>query len=157
VLCVVGGHVLLVEHVEPATGERFWLLPGGGREQGETLAQAAVREMLEETGVAVRVVRRLRAPDSVRRYAIFLAEPVDASAAAPPIATPTVDLAAERYLRGASWHPISPEQPLGPLNPTYWDFLRPLLARLSGSGRALPPPNSPELPRRAGRPAGRTG
>jgi 8-oxo-dGTP pyrophosphatase MutT (NUDIX family) len=157
VLCVVDGHVLLVDHVEPATGVRFWLLPGGGRERGETLAQAAVREMLEETGVAVRVTRRLRVTGPVSRYAIFLAEPVDGSVPGLPIANPTVDLAAERYLRGAAWHPISPERPLGPLDPAYWSFLRPLLARLSESGRAPRPPSFLARPRPAAPPADRTG
>src|SRR5687768_14604849 len=78
VLCLSAGRLLLVQHEDPAAGETFWLLPGGGREPGETLAQAAVRETLEETGVDIRVVRRLRvAPGpGLSRYALFLAEPI---------------------------------------------------------------------------------
>jgi 8-oxo-dGTP pyrophosphatase MutT (NUDIX family) len=135
VLCVADGHILLVEHVDPDTDERYWLLPGGGREPGETLAQAAVREMLEETGVAVRLIRRLRAPATVSRYAIFLAEP-DARAGGRSAApaglevAPLVNLAAERYLRGAAWHPITRERPLGPLDPGHWGFLAPRLSRM---------------------------
>jgi 8-oxo-dGTP pyrophosphatase MutT (NUDIX family) len=34
-------------------GERRWLSIGGGLEPGETLAEAAAREMREETGIAV--------------------------------------------------------------------------------------------------------
>jgi acetyl-CoA carboxylase carboxyl transferase subunit beta len=50
VLLVLRGH-------EPQTG--LWSIPGGRVEPGETHAQAAVREVLEETGLAVRVMREL--------------------------------------------------------------------------------------------------
>src|SRR5262245_58823900 len=109
VLCVSQGQVLLVLHHDPATGRQFWVLPGGGREPGETLAAAAVREVNEETGVAVRLVRRLHIPVRAEDLtgAHFLVEPIAYIAAAP-----TVDLAAEDYLRAAAWHPISHAEPL---------------------------------------------
>jgi len=34
-------------------GDRFWLTIGGGAERGETLAEAAAREMREEAGIDV--------------------------------------------------------------------------------------------------------
>ena len=37
----------------------FWLVPGGGREQGESAEEAVRREMLEETQLEVRVERKL--------------------------------------------------------------------------------------------------
>lgn len=43
------GQVLL----HRAEGDAFWALPGGGVEPGESTAQALVREMFEELGVAV--------------------------------------------------------------------------------------------------------
>lgn len=61
------GRVLLARHVE--TG--LWGLPGGGVEPGETAADAAVREMWEETGVLVRLTRLVgvfSGPDHIIRY-----------------------------------------------------------------------------------------
>jgi ADP-ribose pyrophosphatase YjhB (NUDIX family) len=52
-------HILLIQHREHAGGHSYWLLPGGGREEGETETQCVVREMKEETGLDVRVERLL--------------------------------------------------------------------------------------------------
>lgn len=46
-----GGRVLLARHSEGGV----WLLPGGAIEPAETPADAAVREMFEETGLLVRL------------------------------------------------------------------------------------------------------
>lgn len=47
--------VLLVQRKnEPFSG--FWALPGGFVDEGESCEQAVVREVAEETGLAVRVV-----------------------------------------------------------------------------------------------------
>ena len=52
-----GDMILMVRHVEPTRS--YWTLPGGGLEAGETPAEAAVREVWEETGLRVKVVRLL--------------------------------------------------------------------------------------------------
>ena len=49
------GRVLLARRAKPPGAGRF-SLPGGLVEPGETLAEAALRELAEETGVAARIV-----------------------------------------------------------------------------------------------------
>lgn len=126
VLVVLERQILLVEHEYPEHG-RFWLLPGGGREDGETLVAAAGREVREETGIEVKGLRRVGVHRSnlIRpgsRFALFAgqAERVDEP-------RPQVDLSAELYLRRAAWHPVNEEQLLGPLDARYWSYLAPLV------------------------------
>src|SRR5262249_60055610 len=47
-----GGGVLLLHGFDPAKpDEPYWFTIGGGAEPGETMAQAAARELREETGI----------------------------------------------------------------------------------------------------------
>ena len=45
------GRLLLIQRSDNG----LWAMPGGGLEVGETVAQAAAREVLEETGIAVEI------------------------------------------------------------------------------------------------------
>ena len=61
-----GDHVLLVKRGKaPRKGE--WSLPGGGQELGETVREAAHREVLEETDVHVDIVGLIDVVDAIRR------------------------------------------------------------------------------------------
>jgi 8-oxo-dGTP pyrophosphatase MutT (NUDIX family) len=51
--------LLLIKHRHHADGHDYWLLPGGGREDGESEEQTVRREMREETNLDVRVERLL--------------------------------------------------------------------------------------------------
>jgi 8-oxo-dGTP diphosphatase len=51
------GRVLLVRASARSARPGTWFLPGGGIEHGEHPADAAVREVAEETGLAVKIVR----------------------------------------------------------------------------------------------------
>jgi ADP-ribose pyrophosphatase YjhB (NUDIX family) len=51
VVIIRAGHVALIERQNG--GRRYWVIPGGGVETGETLAEAAQREAAEELGVNV--------------------------------------------------------------------------------------------------------
>lgn len=60
------GKVLLVERgKEPWKGK--WSLPGGGLEFGETVREAAQRELAEETGVKADLVKLVDIDDAILR------------------------------------------------------------------------------------------
>jgi len=54
-LSVRDGHVLLVASHYPNHPQPLWNLPGGRQQEGELLAQTAVRECFEETGFRAQV------------------------------------------------------------------------------------------------------
>ncbi|MFF0228856.1 NUDIX hydrolase [Micromonospora sp. NPDC005254] len=61
------GQVLLIQR----TDNGLWSLPGGGQEIGETVAETAVRETREETGISVEVTGMVGVysdPDHIIEY-----------------------------------------------------------------------------------------
>ena len=58
--------VLLVRRGKPPS-EGEWAIPGGSVELGETLQEAVAREILEETGITIRVGEPVHLFDVVRR------------------------------------------------------------------------------------------
>lgn len=63
-----GGDVLLVQRGQPPA-EGTWAIPGGSVRVGETLPQAAEREILEETGVIIRATEPVYTFDVIERDA----------------------------------------------------------------------------------------
>jgi len=59
------GKFLLVKEVLENNKE-YWIIPGGGVEFGETLEQAAVREIKEETNLDIKIVRFIGYKEVVR-------------------------------------------------------------------------------------------
>lgn len=94
VLIVAEDAVLLVRH----RGGRWpWSLPGGGVERHERVAEAAVREAREETGVAVQITHLLGVFDSFHHrttncITVFVAAPLN-----PPQLPRSLEIAEARY------------------------------------------------------------
>ncbi|MGE0256272.1 MAG: NUDIX hydrolase [Alphaproteobacteria bacterium] len=61
-----GDEVLLVRRARPPRAGR-WSIPGGAQELGETWAEAARREVLEEAGVDIAVTGLLDVIDAITR------------------------------------------------------------------------------------------
>ncbi|WP_316682583.1 NUDIX hydrolase [Ralstonia flaminis] len=79
VLCKRGDRILLV-----ARPSAHWVLPGGKPHRGETLGDAARRELAEETGIVCRDVRPLfQFAGGNKHHHVFVAD-IEASAIARP-------------------------------------------------------------------------
>jgi len=60
----MGGGIVLIERKNPPYG---WALPGGFVDHGETLETAVCREMKEETGLDIDIIRQFHAYSDPKR------------------------------------------------------------------------------------------
>jgi len=127
VLCLRDGKLLLVQH-RWTDGSYFWFIPGGGIKNGESIEDAAVREVWEETGVRIRVVRRLTRPPGITgvgpEHVFVLAAPLDTETRGPQ---PAVD---GDTVFAVEWHAITDSRPIGGLTAEFWSPLGGLIREL---------------------------
>jgi 8-oxo-dGTP pyrophosphatase MutT (NUDIX family) len=55
VLLFKNNKILLVKHVHPKTGFTWWVPPGGGLHEDESVFKAGEREVFEETGLKAKI------------------------------------------------------------------------------------------------------
>ena len=78
-------HILLIAHQEHSSERKYWLVPGGGLEDGEDEVACVIREMREETNLEVRVERLLLVDEGIplgvyRQLKTFLCTPIGGEA-----------------------------------------------------------------------------
>lgn len=66
-ICVYNGKTLIMKRVRPSTdGLGYWELPGGGLEYEETPHQALKRELREETGLKIKIIKPIYTFTAIR-------------------------------------------------------------------------------------------
>jgi 8-oxo-dGTP pyrophosphatase MutT (NUDIX family) len=124
--------ILLLTHQERASGRTYWVIPGGGMEPGESPEECVRREMQEETGLEVRVLRIIveeqGVPDVIyTNFHTYLCEIISGEAA--PGYEPEPEAAALYAIQAVGWFDLPDPLSWGPA--VHSDrFTYPLLLRI---------------------------
>lgn len=103
------GHILLIRHQEFSSGRSYWVIPGGGREEGETEEECVAREMKEETTLDVRVERLVLDEAALggvyQRRKTYLCTPLEGTAA--PGYEPEEEASSFYQIAEVRWVPLN--------------------------------------------------
>jgi ADP-ribose pyrophosphatase YjhB (NUDIX family) len=109
-----GEEILLIKHQEHKSGRAYWLLPGGGIEDGETEVQCVEREIREETNLEIKVVGLLLDEPAqhidhgnYERFKTYLCHPMTMQAS--PGYEPEPEAAANYGIVDVGWYRINDE------------------------------------------------
>lgn len=75
-------HILVARQYNSRRKEEYWMLPGGGLEEGESHEEGVKREVMEETNLEVEILKVLFDEpginaDEYNRYITFLCQPIN--------------------------------------------------------------------------------
>lgn len=110
---ILNDQILLIKHRHYEDGFEYWLLPGGGMEEGETEKECVKREIKEETSLDVVVERLLLdipgQPNSgYRFYKTYLCKPLTYNAH--PGSEPELDYGVGYEISEVGWYDLHSEE-----------------------------------------------
>ena len=112
--------ILLIKHQEHKNGRAYWVLPGGGIENGETEVQCVLREVKEETNLEIELVELIldeppqhQEKGVYQRFKTFLCHPITIEAS--PGYEPEPEAAAKYAITDVGWYNINDETTWDPL------------------------------------------
>lgn len=98
--------ILLIKHRPLKGGSPYWVIPGGGIEDGESEIECVAREMKEETNLDVEVIRLLmdepgRPGEPYQKLKTYLCRPVGGNAS--PGYEPELETASNYAISEVRW------------------------------------------------------
>jgi ADP-ribose pyrophosphatase YjhB (NUDIX family) len=106
--------ILMIKHQEHENGHAYWVLPGGGIEDGETEIQCVHREVQEETNLEVKVIELLldeppqhEEKGVYQRFKTYLCHPITIQAS--PGYEPEPEAAAKYAITDVGWYNVNDE------------------------------------------------